>query len=195
MLKKIVHISLIALVLIGCNTNDDGFYNETYIKAENNLVVIQQQIAPYSVDDFVLFNAIIPNLLQEDAFSNLLNIRQSTGNAERFNMTVVLEKLNSDGTWNYINLSNQLIIEEGSGLAGNFAKCTLVFDNNLQEYRFSGGIKLAEPGSYRMSFGISPSSGKIIELRSESPGENLQMNIKTSSDAVDASGKYNFTVN
>lgn len=195
MLKNLFQISIIALVLIGCDTNDDGFYNETYVNAQNNLVAIQSQTTPYSVNDLVSFSAVIPNLLQEKMYSNVLDVRESTGNADRFNMTVILEKLNSDGTWDYTDLTNTLVVDEGSGLAGNFVKSTLIFDANLQEYRFRGGIKLVETGTFRMSFGASPSSNNIIELRSESPGQNLQMNIRTSSNNIDASGRYLFTVN
>lgn len=195
MLRNIIQFSLVAIFAIGCDTNDDGFYNETYIEAENNLVEIEQQTNNYSVNDVLLYNAVIPELLKEKSFSNLLDIRQTTGNATRFNFTVIVEKSNADGTWNYVNLSNQLVVLDGLGETGNFIKSTLVYSPQSQEYRFRGGITLVETGNYRMSFGISTASNSKIELRSESPGQNLQMNIRTSSDELDANGKYIFTVN
>ncbi len=195
MLRNIIQIALVAVVAIGCDTNDDGFYNETYIEAENNLVEIEQQTTTYLVNDVLFYNAIIPELLKEKSFPNLLDIRQTTGFANHFNFTVIVEKSNADGTWNYVDLSNQLVVLDGLGEAGNFIKSTLVYSQQLQEYRFRGGIKLTETGNYRMSFGISTAANSKIELRSESPGQNLQMNIRTSSDELDASGNYVFTVN
>ena len=179
---------------ISCNTNDDGFYNETYVEAENNLVVIEQQPS-YNVDDVLFVNAIVPRLLQQKDFTNLLDIRQSTGNADRFNFTIVLEKKVAADTWEYVDLTNKFVLGEGGGTAGAFIKGTLIYNNSLEEYRLRCGISLTETGEYRMSFGVTSSSNKTIELRSQSPEQNLQMNIKTSAAQVDASGRYNFLVN
>lgn len=194
MLRKIFLLTIIAAFASSCNTNDDGFYNESYVQAENNLVFIEQQ-ASYAVNDELFIQAVIPRLLQEKNFPNLLDVRQSTGNSEKFNLTVLLEKKSSDGTWEYVDLTTKFIASEGSGVAGTFIKGTLEYNNTLEEYRWRGGISLAESGEYRLGFGITSSSSKIIELRSESPGTNLQMNIKTSATALDASGKFNFVVN
>ena len=194
MLRKIFLLPLITLFAISCNTNDDGFYNETYVQAENNLVVIEQQPS-YNVNDVLFINAIVPKLLQQKDFANLLDVRQSTGNAERFNFTILLEKKFGDGTWEYVDLTNKYILDEGSGSAGTFIKGTLIYNNSLEQYRWRGAISLVETGEYRISFGVTSSSSKTIELRSESPGQNLQMNIRTSSDQIDASGRYNFIVN
>lgn len=193
MLRKII-LPLIAMFAISCNTNDDGFYNETYVEAENNLVVIEQQPS-YNVDDVLFVNAIVPRLLQQKDFTNLLDIRQSTGNADRFNFTIVLEKKVAADTWEYVDLTNKFVLGEGGGTAGAFIKGTLIYNNSLEEYRLRCGISLTETGEYRMSFGVTSSSNKTIELRSQSPEQNLQMNIKTSAAQVDASGRYNFLVN
>lgn len=193
MFKKIFLLPILAIFASSCTNNDDGFYNETYIQAQNNLVSIEQQPS-YAVNDAIYINAIIPRLLQEKDFPTFLDVRQSTGNADKFNLTVILEKKATDGTWQYVDLTNKYIVDEGIGIAGTFVKGTLVYNNSFEEYRWRGGISLTEIGDYRMGFGITSSASRIIEMRSESPGQNLQMNLKTSADALDGSGRYNFVV-
>ncbi len=193
MFRKICSIALFSLTLLGCDTNDDGFYNETYVEAEN-LVDIQQQ-PNYNVNDVLYVEALIPRLLQEVGQPNLLDVRQTTNNAPHFNFTFLLERKINDGSWEYVELSNRFVDDYGTGVAGSFIHAVLDYDATLEQYYFRGGIRLTETGEHRLSFGYNSTSLDKVELRSESTGQNLRLNISSTVSDIDSGGNYNFVVN
>lgn len=193
MLHKLYILIILSILALSCDTDDDGFYNETYVDAQNNLVTIQHVTAAMA-SDTVKISVVIPNFLMERNFANPLDIRRSTGNAERFNMTIIVEKKATSGDWHYVDLTNQFITDEGSAVGGAFAIASIPYDATQQEYRFRGKMVLSEAGEYRVGFGVTSSATKNIILRSESPNQNLQMNIKTSADLLNASGYFNVVV-
>ena len=193
-IKNILSLPLLLLVLFsGCNSNDDGFYNETYIQA-GNLVSIET-LPQYQVNDVLFVNAVIPRLLQELNQNNLTDVRQSTGNAESFHFSFMLEKQSPEGVWTYVDVTNIYVESAGDAVAGSFVQAIAQYDTAADAYYFRGGLKFAEPGIYRLSFGYNSTSLNKVELRSNSTGNNLRMNISSEANNLDAQGNYSFTVN
>ena len=84
---------------------------------------------------------------------------------------------------------------EGSANVGFFVQSFLEFDSVADEYLFDGGVRVTQPGTYRLNFSNNTDDFEKVFLRSNSPGNNLVMNIFSSSASLDASGVFEFTVN
>ncbi|MBF6608604.1 MAG: hypothetical protein ITG00_07685 [Flavobacterium sp.] len=192
MFKKIYLVSLFALLAFGCNTNDDGFYNESNIEAAN-LVEIETQ-GNYTIDNVLYVRALVPRLVNEIGQSNLLDVRQTTGNAERFVFSFLLERKQNDGSWQYVELQNRFVADHGIADAGSFILAGLQYDAVAEEYYFRGGLRLTESGEHRLSFGYNSTSTDKVELRSESPGNHLRLNIASTVNGLDSAGYFNFIV-
>ena len=175
-----------------CDTNDDGFYNRVYVDVEN-LVTIETQPS-YSVDDILWVDAYIPRLLQEDGQTELVDIRQTTGNATAFQFSFVLERSNG-GNWEPVDVTGDFVEDEGDGLAGSFVEAEAQFNNDLDAYIFRGGIQLSQAGEYRLSYGYNSSSVDVVELISNSTNNNIFVNIYSQTNQVNDEGYYVFTVN
>lgn len=191
--RKILGLLLLIVLFTGCNSNDDGFYNETYVNA-GTLVNIET-LPQYQVNDVLFVNAEIPRLLQELNQPNLLDVRQSTGNADSFNFSFMLEKESPEGVFTYVDLTNNYVADYGDAVPGSFIQAIVDYNPAAEAYLFRGGIRLLEAGNYRLSFGYNSTSPNKVELRSVSTGNNLRMNISSVTNNLDGQGNYNFTVN
>lgn len=196
-MKTLQHFLFFALCpaffLASCDTNDDGFYNEAYVEA-SNLVAIEMQPS-YNVNDVVYINASIPNFLTETGQSTLLDIRKTTGNADSFNFSYILEKKSASNTWEYIDIGTNYVSNLGNANIGSFVQAISQYQAASSSYDYRGGIRLVETGEYRLSFGYNSGSVNLVELRSNSIGNNLFLNINSAINSLNSEGFYTFMVN
>lgn len=183
---------LISFTFLSCDSDDDGFYNSEYLTIPN-LVTIETQ-SSYAVNDYLYINSLINRLQTEENQTTLLDLRKSTGNAPSFNFNYLLErKVGAD--WVLVTLSNaNSTVTEGHLLIGGFYDAYADFDQVTDSYRFRAGIKLENAGEYRLSFGYN-SSNAGVDLRSNSTGNNIFLNIFSPISNLNNEGFYLFTVN
>ena len=183
---------LALFTLLSCNNNDDGFFNSEFLSIPN-LVTIETQ-PTYTVNDYIYVNSLINRLQSEANQSTMLDLRKSTGNADSFNFTYLLErKVGTD--WILVEVTtNNSIIPEGHLFTGGFYDAYADFDTVLDAYKFRAGIKLENSGEYRLSFGYN-SANLEVDLRSTSTGNNFFLNISSATNNLDSLGYYYFTVN
>ncbi|HEX9979169.1 MAG TPA: hypothetical protein VGB50_01230 [Flavobacterium sp.] len=174
-----------------CDSNDDGFYNTKYINAQNLATI--ETLPEYSVGDVLYVEAFIPNLLPEPEQSNPLNIRKTTGNADVFEFSYVLERNTGGDNWEFVDLTDLFIEDQGDGDAGSFIQAYPEYNSLMDAYIFRGGIQFAQTGNYRLSFGYNSNSTDRVEFISHSPGNNVTLNISSTSADIE-SGFYTFTV-
>lgn len=181
------------MAAIGCDSNDDGFYNTKYVNA-SNLVLIETQ-PDYQVNDVLFVSAEIPNLLTEAGYSNPLDVRRTTGNAPKFDFSYLLERETSPDVWEVVDINGNFVPDLGSHEVGSFVQGILDFDSALQTYRYRGGIRLEQQGNYRLSYSLNSSAPDRVALRSRSPGNAVTLNIFSTTNALNPFGYYTFTVN
>ncbi|HEX8562108.1 MAG TPA: hypothetical protein VF676_03915 [Flavobacterium sp.] len=193
-MKKIRYI-LLALAIVGlaggCDTNDDAFYNETYVEIPN-LVEIEVQPS-YNVGDHLYVDASFSRYLNEPGEDLPLDIFKTTDGADTFDFSYVLEKRSGD-EWQTVNITNSML-EINEGGLDNFLPILYAhayYDPATETYSSNVGIPLETAGDYRLSFN-SDHSGRA-ELRSQSEGNNLTLNISSVVDQL-SNGYYSFTVN
>lgn len=193
-MKKLKYLlPALALFLFACDTDDDGFYNAVYVQA-SGLMTIVNPSATYNAGDVVLVEAHIPRLLPEPGQSELLDVRATTG-ADSFQFSFFLEKLNGS-QWELVDVTGNFVAgAEGSANIGFFVQGFLEFDGVADEYLFDGGVRVTQPGTYRLNFSNNTDDFEKVFLRSNSPGNNLVMNIFSSSPSLDEAGVFEFTVN
>ncbi len=185
-------VLILSFSIMGCDTDDDGFYNRVYIDAAE-LVTIETAPA-YNVGDIFWVNAQIPRLIEEPGEDTPLDLRLTTGNAPSFTFSFVLEKLNGS-TWEVVDLTGNFVEDAGNAVVGSFALADAEFDIDQDAYDFRGGIELNSAGQYRLSFGYNSTSAEIVELISNSQGNNIRVNINSTVSQIDNLGYYSFTVN
>ena len=198
-MKKIHYLLcliILNLFVSSCDTNDATFYKDVFVTVPD-LVRIETSAVGYNVNDKIYINCYIYRLLNVPNQTNLLDIRESTGNAASFNFTYLLEKKNAVNEWGIIDVNpSNIDVTSGSISSGSFYYANANFYPSSDGYEFRAGLPLTSSGQYRISFGYNSSSAQIIEMRSESINNNLFLNIYTTEDNgnLDASGYYNFTV-
>ena len=192
-MKKLLILTVFGLLATACDSNDDGFYNTKYIDA-SGLATIEIQPS-YAVGDALYISATIPNLLPEPGETNPLNIRETTGNAQTFNFSFLLEKNISGTTWETVDMTGNFIEDLGDADSGSFVEGFLEYDPDFDAYVFRGGLELLQPGTYRLSFGFNSSSQDKVEFLSDSTDNHVTLNISSTIVGLDANGFYTFTVN
>ncbi|MGL2967431.1 hypothetical protein [Flavobacterium sp. XGLA_31] len=196
-MKKLQYITLIAisLFIFGCDTNDDGFYNNVFVDT-SALVTIDPHSSNYTVNEDLYVTVNIPRLITEVGQTNPLDVFQTTG-ATEFTFSYVIEKQIDALNWEVVHVNdNQLHIEKGNAQNDGvyiFGVCEYNTTNETYEYRV--GFPLLNAGTYRMSFGYNSDSVNSVELRSESPNTRLVLNINSAMTGLDNGGYYNFVVN
>lgn len=176
-IQFIFSIITLALFLNGCDTNDNTFYNDVFVTSPD-LVRIEASLTGYHLGDKIYVSSSIDRLLQVNEHANLIDIRQSTGDADRFNFSYVLERKINATDWEVVNVNPTAIdLQAGAILGGSFYYASAVYSGVTDSYEFRAGIPLLAVGEYRLSFGYNSSEAQIIEIRSESNGNNLFLNI------------------
>ncbi|GEM_PF-506941 len=189
------------LMAADCSNKDSEFYNDVYMTS-TDLVQVEKQ-ASYVVGDILWINTDnFSRYLAEPGQATPLDVYTTTGGAKSFNFTYILEKKVSDTEWGIVPLGANLIEDQGIVEETELfvqALCTFkqedLTDPSLDRYQFRSGITLAQPGDYRLSFGYNSTSANSVELRSDSFGNNLFLNINSIFTAtLDGGGYYQFTV-
>ena len=177
---------------VSCESDDDDFYNTIHVLTDN-LVTIETQ-SDYEVGDFLKVTADVPRLITEAGQANQLDVRASTGNASHFVFSYYLERKNAANEWEFLDLTGNVVVNEGSGTAGSFVQAQAVYNGLADAYLFDGDIELMQPGAYRLTFGSDMSANRV-ELVSASEGNNITLNISSTVVGADNAGSYYFTVN
>ena len=196
-MKKIPYIGFALLsfvLLVACSNKDSEFFNEVTIQVPNQLVIDTQ--SSYTTQDTLWMHTAFSRYLPEENFSNLLDVYQSSGQAAGFQFAFILEKKATNGTWEFYALSANLIEELGDVKENDGYYTGLsVYNETAKTYDFRSGLKLTEAGEYRINFGYESLINRAVILRSLSQANNLVVNIRSTVQALDASGYYLFTVN
>jgi hypothetical protein len=198
-MKKIVFLAtflMANLFFTSCDTNDNTFYNDVFVTSPN-LVRIEASLAGYNVNDTIYVNCYIDRLLNVPGQTNLLDVRQSTGYANNFNFTYLLERQINTDEWEVVDVNPSAIdVTAGRIIGGNFYYASAAFSPSSDGYEFRAGIPLLVAGNYRISFGYNSTSTQIIELRSESINNNIFVNIISNegNNLLNSAGYYTFTV-
>lgn len=181
------------LPFVACDTNDDGFYNEVYVDIPN-LVTVQSM--PITSGQHLYVSATFSRFLVEPGHSSPLDIYETTGGAPGFSFTYVLEKKQGP-EWQPVQVSpNMLDVQDGSLEANPFFLIAhSEYRAETEMYRYNIGIQLETPGEYRLHFNADADPKRQAELRSESVGNNLKLNISSTVEQLDVNGFYSFTVN
>jgi len=186
--------SVLALLLIACDSDDDGFYNTVYVQA-SGLMSIENPASSYSVGDVIMVSANIPRLLDEPGNPQPLDVMQTTG-ADSFQFSFILEKQNTAGEWELVNLvDNYVAGTDGSANIGYYVQGFAEYDAIADSYLYDGGIELDQSGTYRLNFSNNTDFYDKVYFVSDSPGNNIVVNIFSSAADLDASGTFQFTVN
>lgn len=196
-MKKIPYIGFALLsfvLLVACSNKDSEFFNEVTIQVPNQLVIDTQ--SSYTTQDTLWMHTAFSRYLPEENFTNLLDVYQSSGQAAGFQFAFILEKKATNGTWEFYALSNNLLKELGDvqQYDGYYTGLS-VYNETAKTYDFRSGLKLTEAGEYRINFGYESLINRAVILRSLSQANNLVVNIRSTVQALDASGYYSFTVN
>ena len=196
-MKKIPYMGFALLsfvLLVACSNKDSEFFNEVTIQVPNQLVIDSQ--SSYTTQDTLWMHTAFSRYLPEENFSNLLDVYQSSGQAVGFQFAFILEKKATNGTWEFYALSANLIEELGDVQENDGYYTGLsVYNETAKTYDFRSGLKLTEAGEYRINFGYESLINRAVILRSLSQANNLVVNIRSTVQALDASGYYLFTVN
>lgn len=193
-LKITFLLVLFVATFTACNTNDDDFYNTTYVTIPN-LVQIQTQ-SNYVDGDYLFVTSMINRFQNEPNQTSLLDLRKSSNNTDAFKFSYLLEKKINATDWQLVDASpsNRIVIS-GQFETGSFFDASATFNALNDKYEFQTGIKLTTIGQYRLSFGYNSSATNLVELRSNSVNGAIFININSTINNLDSDGYYNFTVN
>lgn len=182
------------LMAADCSNKDSEFYNDVFATAPG-LIALETQ-STYSVNDILWINSNnFSKLIQEANQSHPLDVFQTTGGAQSFNFSYLLEKKVSADVWTEFPLGINLIPNKGMAEETElFTAASCLYNPVTAIYEFRYGLKLTQPGAYRLSFGYNSTNTNSVELRSDSVGNNLFLNINSVIGDLDAGGYYNFTV-
>lgn len=196
-MKKLFYIVLLScsFLFTNCDTNDDGFYHNVFLEA-NNLVTIQIQPS-YAVGDYLYIDADFSRYLPDsENEASLLDIYKTTNGATQFVFSYVIERKINATDWEVVSVDDSLLdINQGSAFSGEYVYGVCQYNNIDQSYQYNVGFPLLSAGNYRLSFGYNSSSTTKVELRSISQPKDLVMNINSTVSNIDSNGYYNFTVN
>jgi hypothetical protein len=196
-MKNIFYTILVSssFLFTSCDTNDDGFYHNVFVEA-NNLVTIQTQ-SSYSVGDYLFITADFSRYLPDFGHTSaLLDIYQSTGGATQYAFSYVIEKKINATDWKVVSVNdNQLLVNQGLAVSSEYVYGICLYNPTDQSFEYNVGFPLLSAGNYRLSFGYNSNSTTKVELRSLSQPKNLIMNINSTASGLDNNGFYNFVVN
>ncbi len=191
-IKYFIQFTLLLFVLTNCNTNDDGFYNTVYLHGAKNLVSIKTE-DQYNVGDYLYVSADFSRYQNEIDQTELLDIYRTTGGADSFDLSYVVER--KIGTeWKAVEVpTDKLDIKKGNAVSGSYVYGYCKYNTINKTYEYNVGFPLLESGQYRLNFVYSNDS-KEVELISNSKELNLKMTIFTTINN-NLNSTYYFTVN
>jgi hypothetical protein len=116
-----------------------------------------------------------------------------TTRSNYFIFTYRLEKKINESEWENVSVGNNFIAEKGRITTNVYVSGYADFNATTNQYEHRGGIRLTQPGDYRLIF-FDGYNGSNFDLISDSANNFTFLTINTT--AVNLSGTtYNFTVN
>ncbi len=171
---KVFAIALFFTVLVtGCYSGDD--YNQTIIVRAENSVRFENQ-KNYVVGDTLFFEIEFSRYLEEDGFTTLLDVYETT-EATAFSFSFGLLKFSDfSNTYEFINVDSELVLgprpddSSSNGFYGN--QLVAVLDVTTQEQYYSRiGLILVETGDYQLDLDFlsfnPPYDPNKVQLRIE----------------------------
>lgn len=196
-MKKLSYFALlfVAVLSTNCDTDDDTFYKTIYVEGDNNIVTFPATTT-YNVGDYFNVTANIDRYIAEPGESTLLDVYRTTGNAQEFVFSYVIERKINATDWEVVTVNNnQLVINTGSAQnTGAFLYGICEYDG-VNKYLYDVGFPLLTAGNYRVSFGYNSSSTNSVELISQSGTKNLIVSLNAAVANLDSAGYFYFTVN
>lgn len=184
------------LMAADCSNKDSEFYNDVFVSSQN-LVDVEDQ-ASFAVDDIIWVNTnSFQRYIPENGKPNLLDVFTTSGGAQTFTFSYLLERKNSNDEWSLVTIQDA-DVRRDLGITTTyeeFVQAESVFDVELQSYEYRGGIRLNQAGEYRLSFTYNSGNQNTVVLTSGSTGNNLFVNINSTCEDISDSGYYFFTVN
>lgn len=179
-IKLFVIAFLGTLSLISCN-GDDEFYNSAYVSVPDLITV--DTPGNYSVGDNISFHTDFSRYLQEDGFTELLDIYK-TSKAESFEFAYRIEKETAPNVWTSI-FNN----------ADEYSVAEAFYQSETMTYKCDVATPLNSTGNYRLGFGESYTGKQSTDLLSKNPENETSVIITTNATNTDNLGYYYFTVN
>lgn len=146
-MKNTARILLIgfSLFLIGCHSRDDIYYLR---EVEITDAFVFENAENYVVGDTIFFDLNFSRYLEEEGYSNLLDIYETTG-AEEFNYSFRFSKF-SDFSNSYIpiNIAEDFVFAEKGKVSGQSSAAKAVLNDTQTMYESRIGIILAETGDF-----------------------------------------------
>lgn len=196
-MKKISYLAILfsAILFSSCDTNDDGFYNNKIIDVNPGLVIFNNT-TNYSIGDYLVLDADFSRYQTEFGQTGLLDIYKTTGNAEFFAFSYVIERKINATEWETIFVDDsQLQINKGNASNGAYVYGLCKYNSTDETYEYNVGFPLLSTGNYRLSFGYNSDSTKNVELRSLNKPKDIKLNLNSAVANLDNSGYFYFNVN
>lgn len=168
------------LSLISCN-GDDEFYNAAYVSVPDLITIDTPDT--YTVGDNVSFHTDFSRYLQEDGFTELLDIYR-TSQAESFEFAYRIEKETSPDVWTSV-FNNE----------DEYSVAVAVYQPGTMTYKCDVSTLLNSTGNYRLGFGESYTGTASTDIISNNPENETSVRITTNANNTDSEGYYHFTVN
>ena len=183
------------LMAADCSNKDSEFYNDVFISSPN-MVDVEDNVL-YTVGDYLMVNAYFDRTVPEAGQNNDIDLYKTSGGALSFTFSYLIEKEITQDQWVPVDIVEANVFDgEGNSVAfGDFLLAQSVFDPALQTYRYRGGVRLTETGSYRLRFTYNQEPSAAIVLTSDSLQGNLFVTIFSNCEDTDSAGYYYFDVN
>lgn len=182
------------LMAADCSNDDNEFYNDVFISSPN-LVSVDGADNEYNVGENLMVSAFIDKNVEETGQANPLDLYKTTGGAQSFTFSYVLEKKDSNGLWNTVNIDETNTVRSVGETTpfGDFMLAKAFFDIETQSYEYHGGITMTSAGEYRLRFTYNDGVSPNVVLTSDSTDENLFVTIYSQCEDTPA-GYYYFNV-
>jgi hypothetical protein len=176
------------LMAAECTKEDDEFYNSVYITVPN-LVTIETK-PTFLVNDYIWLNTNnLSRFINEPNQNAPLDIYATT-KADKFRFLYSLEKLNSGGTWSTVTIGTNFLVDKGEVNFTNGITANAVYNSTTQKYEYRVGLKLLQPGQYRI-ITYTGFNGVNFDLISVNQPKSTFLTIATTTNV---NGHYVFTV-
>jgi len=191
-IKYTLFFALATLLMAAeCTREDDEFYNAVYTTIPG-LVTVETQ-PNYQVNDVLWLNTnTFSRYLAEPNQSTPLDVYKTTNSSE-FSFLYSIEKKTGEDLWVSVANGNNFIVESGSVSINNYITAFAIYNQASEKYEFRGGIKLTEPGEFRIGF-FAGYNGENFDIISDSSTSSTFLTIATTANSL-SSGYYTFTVN
>ena len=177
------------LMAADCSNKDSEFYNDVF-------VTTPVQFTINATNQTIEIVTSIPRTLEPNSLANPLDIYRTTGGATQLIFSYELEKQNTDGSWEFVEVTESNISQiSGQSEFGSFVVGAAVYDVLEEKYKYQAVIQGLSNGSYRLSFGYNSSASGIVEFRSNSINNNLFLNLNSPVSFFNSGDYFTFSIN